>query len=110
MSASFSLLSDKLLRAFDAETGGTRTKTEKVLDQRALARQTEDMTLAVQAAQKGLDEALLTNDPEAIAEASRNLFRAQEDIENAALQRQADRERQAYEDQREGQRLRSRVR
>lgn len=86
MQSSFSLLSDKLMRAFDAETGGHQTPAEKMLADINDRRQSEDLNRA-------LAEAMLGGDADAIA-------RAQEDIQVAALQKQAANERQFYEDQR----------
>jgi hypothetical protein len=86
MEASFSLLSDKLLRAFDAETSGFRTAAEMELDTINARRQAEQL-------QKALNDALASGDQEAIA-------RAREDIHMASLETTAAAERKAYEDQR----------
>jgi TP901 family phage tail tape measure protein len=82
----FAGLSDKLFRAFDAETSGHRTAAEIELDTIEARRQAEGL-------QKALEDAMASGDPAAIA-------RAQEDIRIAALQVQAANERKAYEDQR----------
>lgn len=102
--ASFSLLSDKLLRAFDAQTGAHQTKAGAELDLIAQRRQAEDLASAVEAAQARLTEALAGGDPAAIAEAQRALFRAQEDIQMVSLEAQRVTQEQAYTDQRDAQR------
>lgn len=79
-------LSEKLLRAFDAETSGYMTPAEAEIA--AIEKARRDTGL-----QQALSDALASGDAAAIA-------RAEEDIRLAALQEQAANERKAYEDQR----------
>lgn len=86
MESSFSLMSDKLMRVFDAETGGTRTPAEQAIANIQARRQQESL-------QKALADAIESGDTAAIA-------RAQEDITLAGLEAQAAVERKAWDDQR----------
>jgi TP901 family phage tail tape measure protein len=104
MTASFSLLSDKLLRAFDAETGGTMSPFGQQLAGISDRRRSEDLASAVEDAQARLQDAMGSGDPAAIAAAQRDLFRAQEDIQAASLEKQDSVWMKSWADQRESMR------
>lgn len=104
MQSAFGGLADKLLRAFDAESGGHQTAAGAELDAIAARRQMEDLASAVRSAQSALDEAIKGGDATAIAEAQRALFRAQEDVQMVSLEAQRVTQEQAYTDAREAQR------
>jgi hypothetical protein len=81
----FDGMSDRIMRSFDAIRDAISTPAEAALAAISDRRQTEDLNRALQ-------DAIAGGDPEAIA-------RAQEDIQIASLQRQAETERRALDQQ-----------
>lgn len=97
LSTAFDAFKSKALAAFDAITAGFSASTDPQLAAIALRRQTEDQAQAVTDAQKALADAQAGGDPDAIAAATRALFRAQEDIRITSLQKQSTDEHTAWD-------------
>lgn len=94
-------LRDRVLRAFDAMTGAFVSPAQAVIDEIRSRRGAEDLALAVQEAQSRLTTAAEGDDPIEILAAQRALFRAEEDIRIASLEKQALDERTAWDRERE---------
>jgi TP901 family phage tail tape measure protein len=97
----FGRVSDRIRRAFDAETSGTMTPAEKAIAAIEKRREEERMAEAITDAQNELTKAIKEGDAAAIASAERRLAIAKEDLEIANLRTQAARERLEWEAKRE---------
>lgn len=105
-SSIFGELSDRILRAFDAESRAHETVTEKLLREQDERRRMEDLIQRQADAQARLNQLVAEGAGAAeIAAAQRDLTRAGEDIARVDLEKKAAEERLQYDSQREELRL-----
>ncbi len=100
----FGRLADKALNAFDAMTDAHLTPTEQFISAQEAAFQKADLEGRVTEAEKALQEARESGDPEAILQAERDLARARWELTKLGLEAQAAEERKQYEAERQLQR------
>jgi hypothetical protein len=93
LGSAFDGITDRILRAFDAQTGAHETATEQLLREQDERREMEDLIQAQTNAQIALNEAIATGDQAAIDAAQRALARATEDVGRPALEKVAEKER-----------------
>jgi hypothetical protein len=93
LGTAFDGITDRILRAFDAQTRGHETATEQLLREQDERRHMEDLIQAQADAQIRLNEAIATGDQAAIDAAQRALTRATEDVGRPALEKVAEKER-----------------
>lgn len=96
-SKSFSRLADLIQRGFGAVSDTWVSPAQQAIDEITSRRNREDLAQAVSDAQARLKEAMKGDDPSAVADAQRALQRAQEDVKLASLQKQAEDEKRAHD-------------